>query len=354
MTPPRRSSPRSARGSRTPEVEASARARRARDHLARKRERERVRLERERSRAEIAASRRRVLRVLSPIAFVVAIGLGAILAVPIAEWLVLGGRPVERIAVQGARTLPVAAIAAGTGITAGVALDEIDPESVRRALVASPWIEDARAMRLPTGTLLVRILERDAIARWRVADTTSWVDATGNRFSESVSTVEQAPVDETPGRPPASFASAFPPRGLPMIEGPAAEAGVLPDEALLILRELRRHPALAADPAALTLHLPRFETDAAGVPRDGASGFVLQLGDSGPRAVLGRRLFSQRVARLAALLAHDADTARTARLIDLRYADRAVLEPEAARDSGPDQTLSDSTASRRRADPASG
>ena len=67
------------------------------------------------------------------------------------------------------------------------------------------------------------------------------------------------------------------------------------------------------------------EADAEGVLHDGTTGFVLQIGQEGPRALLGRRLFSQRVARLAALLDHDEETLATARLIDLRYADRAVL-----------------------------
>ena len=62
-----------------------------------------------------------------------------------------------------------------------------------------------------------------------------------------------------------------------------------------------------------------------GVLHDGTTGFVLQIGQEGPRALLGRRLLSQRVARLAALLDHDEETLATARLIDLRYADRAVL-----------------------------
>ena len=71
--------------------------------------------------------------------------------------------------------------------------------------------------------------------------------------------------------------------------------------------------------------LPALEADADGVMRGSPSGFVLQLGEEGPRALLGRRLLSQRVARLASLLDHGEETVATARLIDLRYADRAVL-----------------------------
>ncbi|MEM9174848.1 MAG: cell division protein FtsQ/DivIB, partial [Myxococcota bacterium] len=173
----------------------------------------------------------------------------------------------------------------------------------RATLVADPWIEDAGVLRLPTGTLLVRIVERDAIARWRIDEEMAWVDATGQRFR---------------GAPSERMV-------LPTIAGSALESDALPDGALQILDALRRHPELAADPTTLTLHLPALEADAEGVLRDDPAGFVLELGHEGPRALLGRRLLSQRVARLAALLDHDEETLATARLIDLRYADRAVL-----------------------------
>lgn len=290
------------RGS-APETVAAARARRARDHLARKRDQERQRLERDRIRPELLASRRRFFRVLSPIAFVAAIVLGANLAVPFSEFFVLGGRPLERVAVQGSDALPAGLIAASTGAIAGQPLDDLDPEAIRTSLVADPWIEDAGVLRLPTGTLLIRVVERDAIARWQIDEELAWVDATGRRFT---------------GADSARIA-------LPMIAGDSLEPNALPEDALLILDEVRRHPGLARDLTALTLHLPALEADPDGVLRGSPAGFVLQIGREGPRALLGRRLLSQRVARLATLLDHDEETVATAQLIDLRYADRAVL-----------------------------
>ena len=50
--------------------------------------------------------------------------------------------------------------------------------------------------------------------------------------------------------------------------------------------------------------------------------------EAADRAVLGRRLLAQRIARLAALLDSDESTLEGARWIDLRYADRAVLRTE--------------------------
>lgn len=293
----------SGRRRRSPQTVAAARARRARDHLARKRDQERLRLERDRVRPELLASRRRLVRVLSPIAFAMALVLGANLAVPAAEFFVLRDRPLARVAVLDAEALPAPLIAASTGAIAGQPLGDLDPEAIRAALVADPWIEDAGVLRLPTGTLLVRVVERDAIARWQIEEETAWVDATGQRFRGTES--ERM--------------------ALPTVAGAALEPGALPVGALQILDEVQRHPGLAADPTSLTLHLPALEADAEGVLHDGTTGFVLQIGQEGPRALLGRRLLSQRVARLAALLDHDEETLATARLIDLRYADRAVL-----------------------------
>ncbi len=293
---------------RTPEIVAADRARRARDHLARKREQERQRLERDRIRPALLASRRRVFRVLSPVAFVAAIVLGANLAVPIAELFVLGGTPLERVAVQGADALPARLIAASVGAIAGRPLDDLDPEAIRTQLVADPWIEDAGVLRLPTGTLLIRVVERDAIARWRIDEELAWVDATGHRFAGAESEA----------------------KSLPTIAGDSLEPDALPEGAMQILDAVRRHPGLARDLRALTLHLPALEAGEDGVLRGSPSGFVLELGQEGPRALLGRRLLSQRVARLATLLDHDEETIATARLIDLRYADRAVLRTEPA------------------------
>lgn len=298
------------------EIEAAARARRARDHLARKRERERSRLARERSRVERKRDRgpsgspgARRLRLLAPVAFLAALIAGQRLAAPVVESLLLRTTPLERVAVQGARALSPEAIVAGVGAgaLAGTTLDRVDPAAMRDALAAEPWIDSARVLRLPSGTLVVGVVERRAIARWRLGEATTLVDPTGAPF----------PGDLAPAGP------------LPLVAGEAAPAEALPGEALAILAALDGHPRLRADAASFTLHLPAAEArsePAAAAAMPERPGYVLELGRDGPRALLGRRLFDQRLARLAALLDEDEATVRTARLIDLRYADRAVLQ----------------------------
>jgi hypothetical protein len=191
-------------------------------------------------------------------------------------------------------------------------------------LVASPWIESARVLRLPTGTLVVRVEERSAIARWQMsaepssadgsisadgptpATNSDWIDEAGNHFVGP----------DAPGR------------ALPLVRGEAFGIDALSEDALLILTELTQHASLTEDPAAITLHLPGLIADEDGVLRGSPAGFVLEIGNDGPRALLGRRLLPQRVARLASLLDQANETVRTATLIDLRYADRAVLSTE--------------------------
>lgn len=286
-----------------PKLEYAARAKRARDHLARKRERERLRLERERHRQEIETGRMRALAVLGPILVLLAVVGGVVAAAPLSERLFMRGAPLKEIAIQGARNLSPQAIAAGAGALAGRALDTIDPETVGKAIAVEPWIASVRSLRLPTGTLVVAIVERQAVARWHRGDATTieLVDERGTRFSG----------DLAPGGP------------LPLVRGEADLSEELPPEALEILRELKRYAALSANSNDLTLHLPAdTATDEDPVS---ASGYVLEFGDAGPRALLGRQLFSQRVARLAALLDEEEAMVQSAQLIDLRYADRAVL-----------------------------
>ncbi len=294
----------------SPKHESAARAKRARDHLALKRERERARLERARHRDEIEKGRKRVLNVLAPIVFVFAVVLGVKSGPTLSEHFLLRGTPLQEVAVQGAAALSPEAVAAGAGALAGRSLDTIDPKSVGRAIAAEPWIESARALRLPTGTLVISIVERQAVARWYVEDAAEvrLVDADGTRFRGILE----------PGGP------------LPLVRGEGEIGGALPDAALEILRELKRHAALTANPVTLTLHLPGRVASGDGMSPATPSGYVLELGDAGPRALLGRRLFSQRVARLAALLDEDEAMIQSTRLIDLRYADRAVLRTEPA------------------------
>lgn len=288
------------------ERETAARARRARDHLEKKRDRERTRLARDRARHETSVSRRRTLRVLSPVLFVAAFAIGSQIAPLLVEKTWLQTKVIDRVAVQGAVALTPAAIAASAGALVGLPLSQIDPQQVAEQLAADPWIQSARALRLPSGTLVVRVVEREAIARWQIGGRTDLIDPEGSRFAGAIE----------PGGP------------LPTVEGDTLEQGLLPSEALAILEAVAQHASLTRDSNAIRLYLPGLETDAEGILRGSTSGYVLELGAEGPRALLGRRLFSQRVARLASLLDHDEDAIQAAALIDLRFADRAVLRTE--------------------------
>ena len=96
--------------------------------------------------------------------------------------------------------------------------------------------------------------------------------------------------------------------------------------AIEILHALARHSSLSANPTAVTLFLP----DGRPAASDDEAGYVLQIGEQGPRALLGRRFLSQRIARLATMLDSQQSTIAGARWIDLRFADRAVLRTESA------------------------
>ena len=109
---------------------------------------------------------------------------------------------------------------------------------------------------------------------------------------------------------------------------------------LEILAELRKHAGLAGESSTLTLHLPTPLGDASSHSQGhseghaendalaGETGFVLEIGEQGPRALLGQTYLKRRVARLASLLDQRDQIVAGARVIDLRYADRAVLRTE--------------------------
>jgi len=193
-------------------------------------------------------------------------------------------------------------------LEAGRSLSTIDPSQVRETIAAEPWIESARALRLPTGTLVIAIVERQAVARWQISESsvTELIDQRGKRFAGATER----------GGP------------LPLVRGEIKADDSLPASAIEILDELRRHASLTKDPSRLTLHLPGPETVETEAKPEVDSGYVLQIGEDGPRAILGKHHFTRRVARLAALLDSEESKIRDVRWIDLRFADRAVLRTE--------------------------
>ena len=304
-------------GRRKPHVasrfDAARRATRARDHLERKRTKERRRREREVHRAERIDRAGPWRLLLGPAVLALSIGLGVLLAPTVTQQPLIGGVRLERVSVQGASALTPDAIIAAAGLELGAPFASLDLDAVRAAIEAEPWIVSTRLLRLPAGELLISVVERSAVARWEIEPETapSLVDATGVRFS-----------------------GALPEGGeLPLIRG--SNGDLQGDDAvstavLEILAALDREPALTADRSALTLRLPDPTTGLEAAAIGAQTGYVLRMGESGPTALLGHRLLSSRVSRLAALVASGEPSFRDAQVIDLRYADRAVLRAEPA------------------------
>lgn len=302
------------RGVHSAATEAARRATRARDHLERKRDQERRRREREVLRAENIPHRALVRGVFAPMLFVLAFGSGIAFARPVFESVWLPTTTLQGIDVQGASIVAPETIARRAGVRPGDSLAALDPEAIARAVETEPWVESARVLRLPSGVLVISIAERNAVARWRVdpGDPVQLVDPRGKRFAGDLETGVALP--------------------LPLVSG-TNESDTLPVEALEILAEIERHRSLREAQPEIVLHLPRLpgiQTATDGTNLESQTGYVLQLGEEGPRVLLGQRLFAERVSRLAALVESREPTFVDARWIDLRYADRAVLRTEPA------------------------
>ncbi len=320
----------------TPAVEAALRARRAREHLARKRRSDRRREPRPEPRSDARPIRPRstapgraalparpLPRGVAPAVALTAALAGFFAAPPLFERLWLPRVPLERVAVLGTAALQPETVARRLLARAGTPLSNVRPDQVASLVTADPWIASADSFRLPEGTLLVRVVERRAVARHQGTPESevTLVDPSGQLF----------PGAATAGGP------------LPLVRGPLAPDAPLSPVALEILAELARHPGLARDPAAITLELPGAADSAAGAaerpaeagsPAAGA-GYVLEIGRSGTRVLLGESFLKRRIARLASLLEQRDALVAGANVIDLRYADRAVLRTEPSAPRGP-------------------
>jgi cell division protein FtsA len=92
-------------------------------------------------------------------------------------------RPVDAIAVSGARHLAPSAVAGAAAVARGSASGDLDPERVARALTEHPWIASARTLFLPGGTLLVGVVEREPVATVTIAKAVYAVDREGRPFA---------------------------------------------------------------------------------------------------------------------------------------------------------------------------
>jgi cell division protein FtsQ len=231
----------------------------------------------------------------------VALVLGACLGNPLIaaarSWI--AGEPValEIISVHGAQRLSVATIANSTGITPGAELDSIDSRVIEQKLSEHPWIAKARAVRLPTGQLLIDVNERIARAVVVAEDGEPGmvVDAVGMPFAAAEARdlsslpklrtsgeIESHVVDERLARAIA-FAYQLPDFGLP-----------LPEELSI---------AADSDPVGFTLRLPDFP----------------------PHIIVGWEDLETRLAKLARLFEENLEEIGEAQSLDLRFADQAVL-----------------------------
>jgi POTRA domain, FtsQ-type len=328
------------RTGKSPAVEAALREKRARDHLARKRRQDRGRGERPptlysqtdsrtpqipnsrtaspRSTAPRTALPTRPLpRLVVPACSLLATLLGFAAARPLFEGLWLPRAPLERVAVLGTAVRKPESIARALLESAGAPLSRIQPDRVEALVTADPWFESTDSFRLPDGTLLIRVVERRAIARHQSApeNEIALVDPEGRRFMGAIAAAGPLPLV-------AGF-----------MDGAGDSDAPLSPTALEILAELARHEGLARNLSALTLHLPVRSAGKRGAdddsdPLGGDVGFVLEIGREGPRVLLGQSFLKRRIARLASLLDQRDALLAGASVIDLRYADRAVLRTE--------------------------
>lgn len=321
------------RPGKSPAVEAALREKRARDHLARKKRQDRGRdgypllpdpgkpqLQTPRAAAPRSAAPRAALptrplpRLVVPACSLLATLLGFAAARPLFEGVWLPRAPLERIAVLGHDVREPETIARALLATAGTPLSRIQADRVEALVTADPWFESTDSFRLPDGTLLVRVVERRAVARHQSTpeNEIALVDPEGRRFMGAISAAGPLPLV-------AGY-----------MDGTGESDAPLSPTALEILAELARHEGLARNLSSLTLHLPSTSATKRGADDDGdplgaETGFVLEIGREGPRVLLGQTFLKRRIARLASLLDQRDALLAGASVIDLRYADRAVL-----------------------------
>jgi len=279
------------------ERDARARRMRANSHLTRLRERGRTQRER-----DLRPLRRRIAAI--------ALAAGALVGSCAGElWVRVGGGHVESIAVRGAHRLSPREVAAATGIARGAKLADVDASAVAASLAQNAWIESAKAKRLPSGRVLVTVVEREPLAQLAVGSRRFAIDAQGAAFAELREGEETGL--------PRVLAEKAPERGAPdplRVEA-AKLATRLPELGLAAPEEVKIAPP--DDPQGVTLRLPGLE----------------------PVVVLGRESLDSRLRDLAKLLELRHDEASRAAEIDLRFADQAVLRSAATRDGSRDTAV---------------
>jgi len=210
------------------------------------------------------------------------------------------GAQLDAISIRGASHLAAADIADATGIPRSVALSAVEPASVEKQLQEHAWIADARALRLPTGELLVDVTEVVPVASVSTGtlEQTYWVDASGTPFSVAETTDGEA---------------------LLRIVTAGAFAPFAPNE------DIAQAVRLAHGLLRFGLTRPVEISIAA---EEDPTGFSLRLTGLSPRIILGREDLDAKLRELARLLAAEVPEIAEVTEIDLRFADQAVLRNE--------------------------
>ena len=112
------------------------------------------------------------------------------------------GLGISDLRIEGARETDPAAIAEALGVGRTLSLAAIGSAEGRAAVAALPWVTDARVVKSYPGTLVVDVVEREAVALWRVGGRTLLLDAAG------------APIVDADGR------------SLPLLVGEGADGAV--------------------------------------------------------------------------------------------------------------------------------
>jgi cell division protein FtsQ len=203
----------------------------------------------------------------------------------------LADATLETISVRGARHLSAQAIAAASGVALGARLASLDRHGVAARLAEHAWIEQARALALPSGRLLLGVVEREPVAVL-VGEEPWAVDAAGSPFAPA----------------PAAGLEALP----RLVAAPTAAP-----------RELAQAVALARRLPELGLATP-LEIGIAAA--DDPEGLSLRLPGLAPRVVLGREDLDAKLADLTRVLEAKLPELANATRLDLRFRDQAVLD----------------------------
>ncbi len=202
---------------------------------------------------------------------------------------------VTAVEVQGASHLTGAEVARAAGIAVGDGYAAAEPRRLAGSLRQNAWVAEARAARLPGGTVVLRVREREPLAVIDARSGPLGVDAEGRPFAVlEPSQAQNLPrlhceTTPAPGEPDARIAEAI------------RVARTFPSRGLALPREIAL--GKEQDPEGLVLRLPGMEA----------------------RFVFGMKDLDARVGMLAELLAKRPAEVAEATSVDLRFLGQAVL-----------------------------